>query len=247
MRRLSLLIIFGLILSACENDERITTYKDTYNDDIADITFIGNAFYTTNYDLSGNAGSQIDLFKFTADGCVVDDAYDLGMNGQGYLAMTNNGRDIYLQSRNFNWVIKCSPVGELVYILSDTLSPNWSAGGICYRDDLDSLVLFYRNTDKPRQYRVRTVSTADPSEASRDLTVEFNVLNESVGLYAADYYNSNFYLLGVDSTGADLLIVTDADLNVTATDTISDSTVVGLCHKDDKLYLSYRDRRIEPF
>jgi len=244
MRQVFGIIGLGLILSACENDEAVSTYKDTYNDDISDITWLGNAFYTTNYDLSGHSGSQIDLFKFTADGSTVDDAFDLGMNGQGYLAMTDDGRDIYMQSRDFVWVIKCSPVGELVYVRSDSLPPNWLAGGICYRADLDSLVLFYRNADQPRQYRMRTVSTDEPSDASRDLTVAFGFLSESIGLYAADYYNAAFYLLGVDSTGTDVLIVTDADLNVTSTSTISDSTVVGLCHKDGNLYLSYRDRRI---
>jgi len=246
MRQVSIIIGLCLILSACEDEATISTFKDTYNDDICDITFLGNSFYTTNYDLSGNAGSQIDLFKFTSDGSIVDDAYDLGMNGQGYLAMTNDGRDIYMQSRNYNWVIKISPVGELVYILSDSLPPNWSAGGICYRDDLDSLVLFYRNIDEPLQYRMRTVSTAKPNQASRDLTVEFDALDESVGLYAADYFNSEFYLLGMDSTGTDVLIVTDTDLNVTTISKIPDSTVVGLCHKNDSLYFSYRDRRIEP-
>ena len=45
----------------CEDEANIDTQKHTYHDDISDITYINNSFYTTNYDLSGNAGNQIDL------------------------------------------------------------------------------------------------------------------------------------------------------------------------------------------
>jgi len=245
MRLISALTAMFIVFAACEKEIDVNTNKDTYSDDISDITYLNGGFYTTNYDLSGHSGSQIDLFKFTADGKNVDDAFDLGMNGQSYLAITNDGRNIYMQSNWFYWIIKCSPVGELVFVKSDSLPGKWHAAGICYRDDLDSLALFYNNSDAPLEYRVRIVSKADPEVASHDTTVEFNFLDQTCGIYAADYYNPNYYLLGVNSNGEDVLIETDVRLNVLSTDTIGDSTVVGLCHKDGNLYLSFRDRRIE--
>ncbi|MDD5539886.1 MAG: hypothetical protein PHG61_04245 [Candidatus Marinimicrobia bacterium] len=245
MRQLNIIFVLFLIFSACENDLEINTHKDTYNDDIADITFLGNAFYTTNYDLSGNSGSQIDLLKFTSDGNCLEDAFDLGMNGQGYLAITNDGRDIYMQARDFGWVIKCSPVGELVYIKPDSLSANWRAGGICYREDLDSLALFYQNIDAPEQVRIRIVSKVDPVMGERDTVVQFGFLDESIGLYAVEYYNSVYYLLGVDTTGSDILFQTTREMNIIGRFKIADSTVVGVCKTNNNLYLSYRDRSIK--
>ena len=52
-------------------------------------------------------------------------------------------------------------------------------------------------------------------------------------------------MLGVDTTLTDILMILDNDLNITEIDTLSDSTIVGLCFKENDLYLSYRDKRIE--
>ena len=43
----------------------------------------------------------------------------------------------------------------------------------------------------------------------------------------------------------DILIILDNELNITEIDTLSDSTVVGLCFKQNDLYFSYIDKRIE--
>jgi hypothetical protein len=139
-----LLLIFLLTFYACEDDLEINTSKETYHDDIADITFINDYFYTTNYDLSGNAGSQIDLLKFSANGKNIDDAFDLGMNGQGYLAITNDGTDVYLQSIINSSIIKYSLIGERIYMQWNGLSdPQWQARGICYKKLDDSLLVLY--------------------------------------------------------------------------------------------------------
>ena len=52
-------------------------------------------------------------------------------------------------------------------------------------------------------------------------------------------------MLGADTTQTDILIITNNSFEVTALDTIPDSTVVGLCFKDNDLFLSYRNRKIE--
>ena len=94
-----LMVIFSsLAIFNCDDDKSVNTHKNTFYDDIADITFLNNAFYTTNYDLSGNSGSQIDLLKFSEDdsNIFLADNYDLEMNGQGYFAITDDDTNLYL-------------------------------------------------------------------------------------------------------------------------------------------------------
>ena len=65
------------------------------------------------------------------------------------------------------------------------------------------------------------------------------------GVYAIESKGTSYYMLGVDATQNDILIITNDSFEVTALDTISDSTVVGLSFKDDDLYFSYRERIIK--
>ena len=74
-----------LMLLSCEESRDINTSKNTFYDDISDITYLNGYFYTTNYDLSGNAGSQFDLMKFLVPNdsmVILEDSYDLGMTEQ---------------------------------------------------------------------------------------------------------------------------------------------------------------------
>ena len=63
IRRQTILLI-ALLIVGCEENPVNDTAKDTYSDDIADVSYLNGSFFTTNYDLSNNAGSQIDLMKF---------------------------------------------------------------------------------------------------------------------------------------------------------------------------------------
>jgi hypothetical protein len=242
-----LLLIFLLTFYACEDDLEINTSKETYHDDIADITFINDHFYTTNYDLSGNAGSQIDLLKFSANGKNIDDAFDLGMNGQGYLAITNDGTDVYLQSIINSSIIKYSLIGERIYMQWNGLSdPQWQASGLCYKKLDDSLLVLYRNLKNPIEYRAITVSKQNPYNMGSDIKFNLGSVDSTdCGIYALDYKDSTFYMLGVNSSNKDILVITDNNFNVNSIEEIPDSTVTGLCFKENDLYLSYRDRRIE--
>ena len=65
------------------------------------------------------------------------------------------------------------------------------------------------------------------------------------GIYAIKNKGSLFYMLGLDTTQTDILIITDNIFQVTSLDTIPDPTVVGLCFRADELFLSYENRRIE--
>ena len=78
--------------------------------------------------------------------------------------------------------------------------------------------------------------------------IKFNlgsVDSTDCGIYALDYKDSTFYMLGVNSTNKDILVITDNNFIINSIEEIPDSTVTGLCFKENDLYLSYRDRRIE--
>ena len=242
-----LLLIILLVFYACEDDLEINTSKDIYHDDISDITFINDHFYTTNFDLSGNAGSQIDLLKFSPDGKNIDDAFDLGMNGQGYLAITNDGTDVYLQSIQTSSIIKCSLIGERIYMQWDGLSePEWQGSGLCYKKLDDSLLVLYRNLKNPIEYRAITVSKQNPYNTGSDIKFSLGSIDSTnCRIYAVDYKDSSFYMLGVNSSDKDILIITDNYFNVNSVEEIPDSTVTGLCFNENDLYLSYRDRIIK--
>ena len=162
-----------MILLSCDESRNINTSKNTFYDDISDITYLSEYFYTTNYDLSGNAGSQIDLLKFLISNdstIILEDSYDLGMNGQGYFAITNDGENLYLQSRSTSGVLKLSSVGEWGVFEIDSVASNWQSSGIAYDSDKDSLILFYRNLDERTQYRARTVAKDNILNSENDVT-----------------------------------------------------------------------------
>ncbi len=247
---LKLITIGILVLQvlACEDKQDINSNKNTYIDDIADITALNGYFYSTNYDLSGNSGSQIDLLKYeiNGDNIFLTDAFELDMNGQGYLAITSDGSDLYLQSRQTELLIKASGIGELVFLRYDDLASNWHPSGLAFNPDTDSLFALYRNSQAPIQYRMRTISKTIDQVASHDETFQLPFIDTLYhGVYALEYFDSHFYMLGVDTSYQDLLLVTDLSYNLTSIDTLSDSTVVGLGFLGHDLYLSYRDKRIE--
>ncbi|MBU0713646.1 hypothetical protein KJ762_14115 [bacterium] len=241
------ILISVFFMVRCEDELTIDMNKDTYYDDIADICYSNDHFFTTNYDLSGNSGSQIDLIRFTPDGTNVDDAFELGMNGQGYLAMTGDGSDIYMQSRSNGAIIKSSLIGERAYMKWDSVDVGkWFSSGICYLPDRDSLLLLYRNLDSRTEYRARTVSKSAPHESGSDRSFSVDFIDTTYhGIWAITYKDSAFYMLGVDTLYQDKLIIADFQFDIVSVEDIADSTVVGLCFKGDDLYLSYRPRRIE--
>ena len=249
-KRISLFIIIGLFWWACEENLEIDTDKNVYYDDISDITYLNGYFYSTNFDLSGNSGSQIDLLKFELNPdsvYFITDAFNLDMNGQGYLAMTSDGNDLYLQSRNSYLLIKCSPTGEKAFVKIDSLTANWQPCGLGYQGELDSLIVLYRNLDSKTEYRMRILSKNGSTSSTRDEIFQLNFADTTHhGVYSLVYNNSSLYLLGVDTTMSDQLITLDfSNLNVTEMEMIPDSTVVGLAFFGNDLYLSYREKRIE--
>ena len=247
MKKLLLLNISLVLFFACEETNRINTKKNIYYDDISDITYLNN-FFSTNHDLSGNASSQIDLLKFEMgldSVYYIDDNFDLNMNGQGYLAMTNDGSDLYLQSKNSYLITKLSTIGEKVFSKQDTITFSWQPSGLAYHSENDSLLVLYRNLNNLKEYRLRTISKNGYIESSKDEVFQLDFIDTTHhGAYSLEYKDLSYYMLAVDTTMNELLVILDNDLNITEIDTIPDSTVVGLCFKQNDLYLSYKDKRI---
>ncbi len=250
LKHMQITVLLIVVFSACEDDRQIDTSKSTFYDDICDITFFNGYYYSTNYDLSGNAGSQIDLLQFTSnnDNISLTDHFDLDLNGQSFLTITNDNDNLYLQSMGTHLIFGISPIGERIFVTSDTISNNWRPSGIAYIEEIDSLAVLYRNYHSPTMYRMRVLSKSIHETASRDIQFQLtNVDTGYHGVYAMSYNNSQFFFLGVNQSEQDILLKTTWAFNILETDTIADSTVVGLCFKDNELYLGYRDKRIEKF
>ena len=113
-------------------------------------------------------------------------------------------------------------------------------------NDNDSLISLYRNLDTLTQYRARTISQDLSFSTSSDITFNLDFIDTTYhGVYAIEYNDSHFYMLGLDTTHNDIIIITNNTFQITSLDTIPDSTVVGLSFKGNDLFLSYRNRRIE--
>ncbi len=244
--------LFILIYYSCDESREINTNKNTYYDDISDITYLNESFFTTNYDMSGNAGSQIDLIKINHNDetTTLEDKFDLGLNGQGFLTITNDGTDLFLQSRSTNLIFKSSVLGDLGYSLyDDTLATYWLPSGLSYHAEKDSLIFLYRSMDLNDTYLLRLLSKDIASYSTR--TEEFildNIDTTYHGVYAMAYANPNIYLLAVDDNQEDVLITMDyGSLNVISTELIADSTVVGIEIVSNSIYLSFRDKSISLF
>ena len=244
-----IVLIAFLFILGCEDDSPLNLDKCSYCDDIADITYLNGSFYTTNYDLSGNAGSQIDLFKYVVwenDHAFIDDKFDLEMNGQGYISITNDGSDLYLQSKDTGIYRKYSPVGDLIFTAYDTISTNWQPCGITYLSGKDSLLTLYRNLDTLTQYRARIISKDNLYSSSLDTIIYFDSIDTTYhGIYAIANKDLSFYMLSVDTSMTDILVITDKNFYITKKDTILDNSVVGLDFFNDDLFFSYRDKRIQ--
>ena len=60
----TIIILISLLIFSCQSELNINDNNNSFYDDISDITHLNNLVYTTNYDMSGNAGNQVDLMVF---------------------------------------------------------------------------------------------------------------------------------------------------------------------------------------
>ena len=175
-----LLFLFPILfILSCQNGPDINTSKHTATDPIADITYLNGFFYTTNLDRSGNAGSQIDLYRFDSESLPVN-RHPFDLNGQGYLAAANDGNNIYFQPRFTDHIFKSTPQSEIFWYASDYFPDNmadttstfmyWRGRGLAWADS--NLVALYRHKDDSTLYRWRFLTVnSDSFETVKDTTV----------------------------------------------------------------------------
>lgn len=244
------LILYLLLFISCSDSLILNTSKNIYHDDIADITYLNHSFFTTNHDLSHNAGSQIDLLSYEIgqDHIYLDNSFSLGLNGQGYLAITNNGTDLFLHSRNTHLIFKMSQVGELAFTKIDTIDKRWIPSGIAFDQLKDSIIFMYKNSDQNNEYRLRLTSMDISETSTRDtLFILSDLDSTSQGVYSIAYGDSNLYLLTANQNNHTLLTLDYYTLAVKTTEIIEDSTLAGIEIVSDSIYFSYKDKKIEPY
>jgi len=248
-RRLLLTSLLGLavvlVLAACEDEEEIPTDRDTLADPIADIVALGDHLYTTNDDGSGHGGSQVDLFKFSRGG-LAEDRFDLGLNGQGYLAACTDGRSLYLQARDTGQIFAVSPVGEVAWTRADPFVGSHAlACGIAWRADVDSFVVVYRDPGTTT-YLTRQYGPDFAGESSPAAAVDLDLFDPATGVRAVTWLDGWLWALGLDQDGQAVVQGFDRAGNVTRFFTLSDSTACGLTAVADTLLVAYPDRRFAP-
>ena len=247
----SLILILSLIITiSCSDSLLVNSSKNTYYDPISDITFLNNTFFTTNNDLSGHAGSQIDLlsYKIDQDNIHPNNAFSLGLNGQGYLGITNNGLDLFLHSQNTHLIFKISQIGEIAFSKSDTIDTRWMPSGIAFDTLRDSIIFIYNNLDQMSEYRLRLTSMDIAEASTRDTVFTISDLDStSYGVYSIAYSDSNLYMLASDQDNCMLLTLDYYTLNTKTATTLEDSSIAGIELVNDSIYFSYKDKTIAPF
>lgn len=238
------ILCFSIIIISCQKNSIINTNCDTAHDPFSDITYLNNCFYSTNNDNSMNAGPQIFLYKISNDGKYLDDIFNLNMNGQGYLAITNDGNNLYLQSRDFNSIIKCSTVGEIYYNVWDITNSTMQGCGICYVSNVDSLCVLTRDYQKSNHYSLLFVDKNNPYAWEVKASAEIKLLNNNTGAFAIEIIENDLYILGQDTTNTDVLIKSDLSLNVIEFKSLNTDSTTGLCKKESTLYFSYLNKII---
>lgn len=251
------LSIIALFIISCQNGLDINTAKHTATDPIADITYLNDIFYTTNLDFSGNAGQQIDLFQFNFSALPIN-RFELPLNGQGYLAICNDGTDLYFQPRFTDYIFKSTSLGEIFWYQSDVFPDNiadttstfmyWSGRGLAWAET--KLVALYRHKNDSTLYRGRYLQiNNDVIQSVSDITVTWNHL-DSYGAYALEYnpLTDGFWVLASDSFNQYIIFEVDSNFQYLNTVGIIDGDPMGITKgPNSELYLSYLERQILPF
>ena len=246
--------IIALLIISCQNGIDINTTKQAITDSIADITYLNGSFFTTNLDKSGNAGPQIDLYKF--DESILINQYPMELNGQGYMATANDGSNLYFQPRFTDYIFKINPVGNIFWYQSDNFPDNtsdttstfmyWNGWGLAWADT--NLVALYRHTDDSTRYRARYIHINNSSfQSIIDTTVIWGHLNNS-GAYAMEYNTGTkgFWVLATDSLSQYILFEVDSSFVYSGSFDVINGNPMGISiGPDSGLYLSYPRKQIE--
>jgi hypothetical protein len=234
-----------LAFAGCLTSEpEVSTERDTLGDPLGDIAVLADTLYATNHDLSGHAGSQVDLFRLTAAG-ELDEAFDLGLNGAGYLAACSDGEAIYLQVRRTGRIFKVSPTGEILWTRLDPLAgPRRLACGLAYRADVDSFVTLYRD-GRTSGYVSVNYGPEFIDQAGAEREHDLSLFDSPTGVLAAAWHDGVLWALGRDVLGQALVQGVSLDGWETRFLPLDDPTACGIAVLAGELVVAFEDRRIE--
>ena len=253
MKNKLLAIFLILLILSCQNGLEVDSTKQTATDPIADITYLKGYFYTTNLDLSTNSGPQIDLYKIDSTSFPID-RFEMDLNGQGYLAATNDGTNLYFQPRFTDYILKMTSLGEISWYLPDRLFDNdidstfmfWQGRGIAWADT--NLVVLYRHKNDSILYRGRYLHlNNDALHTIIDTTVTWNHINDR-GAFSLEYNpeKKGFLVLATNSLNKSILFEVDNYFqNIAILDALEGTPMGVTLDENLDIYLSYPDRRIE--
>jgi len=249
MSRILPLLLLGVIiltlgLAGCNDDPEADTRKDTLGDPLGDITTLGNYFYAANEDWSGNAGSQVDLFKFDHEG-FSEDSFGLGINGAGYLAAAADSHFVYLQAQDTGRLFKVSPVGEIAWVRNDPeASGSFLAQGITYDAVADSFSFLYHHHGTTTYTITRLGPGCEGPIGSRH-EVTLDAFSTERGGQALAILEGTHWILGTNADGGSTLQGTSLDGTATLPMDLADDSACGIAATVDGLWLAYPDRRFE--
>jgi hypothetical protein len=231
-------------LAACEQDPDVETDRDTLADPLGDLVALDGRLYATNHDRSGNAGSQVDLFAYEADGSPAD-RFDLGINHAGYLAATTDGDDLYLQARGRGQLFRATRLGELVWTRSDPFAGGERlACGVAHRADLDSFVVIYHHPGTTTYTELRYGPDFE-GESSAPLAREWTTFDPEEGVRAIAWADGYLWALGLDPAGQAVIEGFADDGGATRILSLGDDSACGLGAAGGVLWIAYPDRRFE--
>lgn len=240
-----LVLALGLValcsLGACDDDPDIVTERDIASDPLGDLAALGDTIYAANDDRSGNAGSQVGLFRYLLDGSPAGGELALELNGCGYLAMTAADENLLLQVRDSGRVISVSPAGELRWIRQDTelADGGWRACGICRRPGADEVVALYTRDD--HAFVARTYSLDLTEVVATTAPFTWASFPATVFPRTLVHDGTHWHVLATDAEGANVIVLLDdtfADLSVPL---IVDDDLTGLAIADGWFYGAHAD------
>lgn len=242
------LVLAGLVAAGCNTSPDVSTVRDTTSDPLGDVAYLDDVIYATNHDTSGHAGSQVDLFAFAIGSPTTpQDTYRVELNGQGYLAMATDGTDLYLQPRDRTSVIKLNPAGALQWIRQDpdAMAAGWRACGLCWDEDEGQLVALF--TPDGHAFVVRRYDADLTTIQDTSAPIAWDILAPGTAPRAVAYAQQEFYVLGTDTTGADVVVTTTPRFDAISVVRNVGPGAVGLTLRLTQLWISYDDRRLVPW
>jgi hypothetical protein len=238
---LALAVVALGAICACDDEPDIVTDRDTASDPLGGIAALGATLYATNDDQSGHGGSQVGLFPFALDGTPAGAEVSLGLNGCGYLAMTDDGENLLLQIRGTGRVIAVTPAGALLWnrLDAERLDGGWRACGICRRPGADELVALYTRDD--HAFVARTYNLDFTEVLATTAAFTWDSFPTTVFPRALVHDGMQWVVLAADADGAMVTFALDGAFDDVGAPIVEAANMTGLAVADGWYYAAFAD------